>query len=120
MCTDETKEILNLGRKIESKLLKDDKNFNIEKVEKKPDQEMIPTGRYQLIAVITHEGRSSDGGHYVGWVHKKDDKWLKYDDDEVSMVKTADVLDLKGGGDWPMAYFCFFKQLEIPFMEIAE
>ena len=34
MCTDETKELLNLGRQIESKLLKDDKDFKIENVKK--------------------------------------------------------------------------------------
>ena len=30
MCTEETKELLNLGRKIESKLMKDDKDFKID------------------------------------------------------------------------------------------
>jgi ubiquitin carboxyl-terminal hydrolase 14 len=29
----------------------------------------LDTGHYQLIAVVTHKGRSADGGHYVGWVH---------------------------------------------------
>ena len=80
----------------------------------------IPTGRYQLIALITHQGRSSESGHYIGWVHKKEDKWLKYDDDVVSMKTTNDILELKGGGDWHMAYICFFKQLEVPFVELDE
>lgn len=30
------------------------------------------TGVYDLIAVLTHKGRSADSGHYVGWV-KQDD-----------------------------------------------
>jgi ubiquitin carboxyl-terminal hydrolase 14 len=120
MCTDETKEILNLGRKIESKLLKDDKNFKVENVKKEEGKNYVPTGRYQLISLITHQGRSSESGHYIGWVHKKDDKWLKYDDDSVSMVLTNDILELKGGGDWHMAYICFFKQLEVPFVELTE
>ena len=120
MCTDETKELLNLGRKIEAKMFKDDKNFKVENVVKKEGQEMIPTGKYQLISVITHQGRSSESGHYIGWVHKKDDKWLKYDDDTVTMVTTTDILELKGGGDWHMAYICFFKMLEVPFMEVAD
>ena len=120
MCTDETKELLSLGRKIETKLLKDDKNFKIDEVKKEEGKNYIPTGRYQLISVITHQGRSSESGHYIGWVHKKDDKWLKYDDDEVSMKTTNDVLELKGGGDWHMAYICFFKQLEVPFIELDE
>ena len=120
MCTDETKELLSLGRKIETKLLKDDKNFKVDEVKKEEGKNYIPTGRYQLIAVITHQGRSSESGHYIGWVHKKDDKWLKYDDDVVSMKTTNDVLELKGGGDWHMAYICFFKQLEVPFIELDE
>lgn len=118
MCTDETKELLNLGRQIESKLLKDDKDFKIENVKKEEGKEYIPTGRYQLISVLTHQGRSSESGHYIGWVHKIDDKWLKYDDDTVTMVTTNEVLELKGGGDWHMAYICFFKQLEVPVMDV--
>ena len=120
MCTEETKELLNLGRKIESKLLKDDKDFKIENVKKEEGKDYVPTGRYQLISVLTHQGRSSESGHYIGWVHKKDDKWLKYDDDTVTMVSTNEVLELKGGGDWHMAYICFFKQLEVPFIELDE
>ena len=118
MCTEETKELLNLGRKIESKLMKDDKDFKIENVKKEEGKEYIPTGRYQLISVLTHKGRSSEDGHYIGWVHKIDDKWLKFDDSEVTMVSTNEVLELKGGGDWHMAYICFFKQLEVPVMDV--
>jgi ubiquitin carboxyl-terminal hydrolase 14 len=29
----------------------------------------LDTGNYELVAVVTHKGRSADGGHYVGWVH---------------------------------------------------
>ena len=118
MCTDETKELLNLGRNIESKLMKDDKNFKVENVKKEEGKEYVPTGRYQLIAVLTHQGRSSESGHYIGWVHKLEDKWLKYDDSEVTMVTTNEVLELKGGGDWHMAYICIFKQLEVPIIDI--
>ena len=118
MCTEETKEILNIGRKIESKLMKDDKDFKVENVKKEEGKEYVATGRYQLISVLTHQGRSSESGHYIGWVHKKDDKWRKYDDSEVTMVTTNEVLELKGGGDWHMAYICFFKQLEVPLMDI--
>ena len=118
MCTEETKELLNIGRKIETKLLKDDKDFKVENVKREEGKEYVPTGRYQLLSVITHQGRSSESGHYIGWVHKKDDKWLKYDDADVTMVTTNEVLELKGGGDWHMAYICFFRQLEVPLMEV--
>jgi ubiquitin carboxyl-terminal hydrolase 14 len=118
MCDDGTKEILNIGRAIETKLLKEDKNYKVEKAVNPGDKEMIPTGRYQLIAVLTHQGRSSESGHYIGWANKKDEIWTKYDDDTVSTVNVSDVLELKGGGDWPMAYICIYKRLEVPFMEI--
>merc|ERR1712106_509879 len=58
------------------------------------------SGYYVLQAVLTHKGRSSNSGHYVGWVRQKGDTWLKCDDDEVSPVHEEDVLKLSGGGDW--------------------
>ena len=118
LCSPDVQEVLKLGRGIEAKLLKDDKNYKVDLSSVKKSDNMIPTGRYQLIAVCTHQGRSSEEGHYIGWTHRKDDKWTKYDDDVVSYVKTADILELKGGGDWHMAYICIYQALEVPFMEI--
>ena len=118
LCSDETKEVLNLGRGIETKMLKEDKDFRIESVTPIQGKEMIPTGRYQLIAILTHQGRSSESGHYIGWVNKTGDKWTKYDDDVISTVNVSDILELKGGGDWPMAYICIYKRLEVPFIEL--
>ena len=31
----------------------------------------LETGNYELVAVLTHQGRTSDSGHYVAWVHKR-------------------------------------------------
>jgi len=73
----------------------------------------LETGNYELIAVLTHQGRTSDSGHYVGWVHYKGDDWYKYDDDVVTAVKTDEILNLKGGGDWHMAYYCIYRKIEI-------
>lgn len=73
----------------------------------------LDTGHYQLIAVVTHKGRSADGGHYVGWVHQSGDDWFQYDDDIVSTVKTDDILALRGGGDWHTAYLCIYRKLEV-------
>ena len=28
------------------------------------------TARYELFAIITHQGRTAEGGHYVAWVKK--------------------------------------------------
>jgi len=70
------------------------------------------TGDYELVGVITHKGRSSDSGHYVAWVYSKNDKWLKYDDDIVTDVSIEDVLNLRGGGDWHMAYYLVYRKLK--------
>jgi ubiquitin carboxyl-terminal hydrolase 14 len=70
-----------------------------------------PTGNYELIGVITHKGRGADSGHYVGWTHYKGDEWYRYDDDDVTKVKIEDVLALRGGGDWHMAYYLIYRKL---------
>jgi ubiquitin carboxyl-terminal hydrolase 14 len=81
-------------------------------------------GYYELFAVVTHKGRDSDGGHYMAWVKANssssppekiadsdilNEDWYVFDDDEVSLCKTEDVLRLKGGGDWHMSYLNFYR-----------
>lgn len=76
------------------------------------------SGFYTLHAVLTHQGRSSSSGHYVGWVRQSttDDKWFKYDDDVVSPVTSEEILRLSGGGDWHCAYVLLYgpRILRIP------
>lgn len=74
------------------------------------------SGYYVLQAVLTHQGRSSSSGHYVGWARQKGDVWAKFDDDVVSQVTTDDILRLSGGGDWHCAYVLLYgpKILEVP------
>lgn len=79
----------------------------------RPFNSGLDTGNYQLIGVVTHKGRSADGGHYIGWVHASGDDWLQCDDDIVTTVKTDDILALRGGGDWHTAYICFYRKLEV-------
>uniref|UniRef100_A0A8C2WEK8 Ubiquitin carboxyl-terminal hydrolase n=1 Tax=Cyclopterus lumpus TaxID=8103 RepID=A0A8C2WEK8_CYCLU len=73
------------------------------------------SGYYDLQAVLTHQGRSSSSGHYVGWVKRKEDEWVKFDDDKVSLVSPEDILRLSGGGDWHIAYVLLYgpRRLEI-------
>eukprot|EP00752_Nemacystus_decipiens_P016309 g14585.t1 len=66
-------------------------------------------GTYELYAVVTHKGREADGGHYMGWVRQEGDDWLVFDDGDVSPCKTEDIMNLKGGGDWHMAYLTFYR-----------
>lgn len=71
-----------------------------------------PTGRYELIGVLTHKGRSADSGHYVSWTKSPEDgQWVQFDDDEMILRKDEEVLALSGGGDWHMAYLLLYKQV---------
>lgn len=74
------------------------------------------SGFYHLQAVLTHKGRSSSSGHYVGWARQKGETWVKFDDDVVSQVSEEEILRLSGGGDWHCAYVLIYgpKVLEIP------
>merc|ERR1739838_795560 len=80
----------------------------------------VPDGSYDLVAVVTHEGRTAESGHYVCWrkkylddLHRKKEEdllWLKFDDEKVS-EHSWEVIDLQGGrGDYHMAYLTFWKQ----------
>mmetsp|Transcript_11570 Transcript_11570/g.23128 ORF Transcript_11570/g.23128 Transcript_11570/m.23128 type:complete len:492 (-) Transcript_11570:40-1515(-) len=75
------------------------------------------TGRYELIGVLTHKGRSADSGHYVSWTKKSDGQWVQFDDDRMLLRKDEEVLALSGGGDWHMAYLLLFKAQKVPKVE---
>lgn len=67
------------------------------------------SGYYELQAVLTHKGRSSSSGHYVAWVKSsKPDEWMMFDDENVSVVTSEDILKLSGGGDWHCAYVLLY------------
>ncbi|GAA0139885.1 hypothetical protein Leryth_003128 [Lithospermum erythrorhizon] len=74
-----------------------------------PNQEMQMTGVYDLVAVLTHKGRSADSGHYVAWVKQDSGKWVLFDDDNPVPQLEEDIPKLSGGGDWHMAYICMYK-----------
>ncbi|XP_059457328.1 ubiquitin carboxyl-terminal hydrolase 7 isoform X2 [Corylus avellana] len=78
------------------------------------DSETQMTGIYDLVAVLTHKGRSADSGHYVGWVKQESGKWIEYDDDSPIAQREEDITKLSGGGDWHMAYICMYKARTIP------
>lgn len=65
------------------------------------------SGYYTLQAVLTHRGRSSSSGHYVGWVRQNDNTWLMCDDDKVTPVSSEDILKLSGGGE------CLLQQINV-------
>jgi ubiquitin carboxyl-terminal hydrolase 14 len=69
------------------------------------------TGNYEVMGVVSHKGKDADSGHYVGWVRQSpgSEYWWKYDDEKVSEVTQAEVMQLKGGGDWHTAYLVFYR-----------
>ena len=141
LCTNETKEILDIGKKEEYNLIEEETKKIIEQKPKIVDQEedkkdktsskdkainaitdeqlKVPigtgkvTGKYQLIGVVSHKGRSADSGHYVGWTHSHGNNWDEYDDEIVKSVSLENILDLKGGGDWHIAYLLLYRRLEV-------
>ncbi|MBO8589874.1 hypothetical protein INN88_14870, partial [Staphylococcus aureus] len=64
------------------------------------EKQMQLTGIYDLVAVLTHKGRSADSGHYVAWVKQENGKWIEYDDDHPIPQREEDITKLSGGGDW--------------------
>lgn len=66
-----------------------------------------------MVGVVTHKGRSANGGHYIGWVHASGDEWFCCDDSVVTIVKTEDIMNLKGGGDRDTAYINVYRKLEV-------
>ena len=56
------------------------------------------SGYYELQAVLTHKGRSSNSGHYVAWVKYKGETWIECNDDDVNPIHVEDVMKLSGGG----------------------
>ncbi|PKA56288.1 Ubiquitin carboxyl-terminal hydrolase 6 [Apostasia shenzhenica] len=78
-------------------------------VEASDEEKSQITGIYDLVAVLTHKGRSADSGHYVAWVKQANGKWIQFDDDNPISQKEEDITKLSGGGDWHMAYICMYK-----------
>lgn len=70
------------------------------------------TAMYELFAVITHQGRSADGGHYLGWVKFGKNYWNEYDDQFCTRRYDSDILKLCGGNDWHMAYMLFYREID--------
>ena len=71
------------------------------------------TGKYRLSAIITHEGYSAEGGHYVAWVRSGEGKqtdWYLFDDDKVTKQTYETVAALsRSTGDGPIPYLLVYS-----------
>jgi len=92
--------------------------------------EEVDTGCYQLVGIVSHKGRTADGGHYVGWTllrkgnpkekkeELKEDQWICYDDEDVTQWNWKDItgisMDLMGGrADTQIAYINIYKKVTV-------
>lgn len=110
--TDEEKDHAKLVGKAQKEAKKKEEQKAHDEKLYRPHGQGLDTGNYELIAIVTHKGRSAEGGHYLGWVHQTGDVWMCFDDDIVTTCKTEDIMALKGGGDWHTAYIAFYRKLE--------
>merc|ERR1712130_949612 len=86
--------------------------------ENKSDPKELVTGYYELCGIVTHKGRSADSGHYIGYAKDSArNKWLKFDDEDTTEIKSDDIKQLYGGGDLQMAFLCIFRRVD---SELAE
>jgi len=70
----------------------------------------VATGQYDILSIVTHQGRQANRGHYIGWVKKDEDRWYKFDDDKVTEHNWKD-LDLSGGrSDYHIAVLLMFQK----------
>eukprot|EP00927_Polykrikos_kofoidii_P036723 TRINITY_DN3099_c0_g1_i1.p1 TRINITY_DN3099_c0_g1~~TRINITY_DN3099_c0_g1_i1.p1 ORF type:complete len:534 (+),score=130.89 TRINITY_DN3099_c0_g1_i1:91-1692(+) len=108
----------------------DDKDVEMkpanEDVEMQATLEEYDTGYYELVAMVSHKGRTADGGHYVAWCLQtrangkdvKEDRWACFDDDDVSLRDWKDLVgagvDLQGGkADTQITYLSFYKKITV-------
>ena len=66
------------------------------------------SGYYELSGVISHKGRSADGGHYISWL-KKNGQWIVADDANSGEVSEEDVRRLRGVGEAHIAYVLLYR-----------
>jgi len=87
-----------------------------------PDPLENQNGLYELIAIVSHQGMYAEGGHYIGWAKESQDRWIKFDDDKVSVVDDAQIqkLDGRGGGDWHIAYLLLYKSKPRPVRKVVD
>jgi len=89
----------------------------------KPPTGPMESGKYALVSIVAHKGRSASGGHYValakwrdGEGKKKDEEeeWLMFDDEHVVEYKYQELehLGIAGGRpDTQIAYLLMYKKI---------
>lgn len=63
----------------------------------------VKQGTFSLCGVVVHHGYSVHSGHYIAYVKAPNQMWFQMDDEDVSQVKKATVLQQQ-------AYLLFYKR----------
>lgn len=67
------------------------------------------SGYYELLGVVTHEGRTANSGHYVAWSKVEGKNWACFDDAKVTQHDEERVIKLgDAGADSAVAYMCIY------------
>ena len=119
LCHDDLKAKLKLKRDYQEKM----EEVKLGLLKEEPEKPDLPfskydndTGKYQLTAIITHQGYSAQGGHYTAWVrsaHGDKKEWLHFDDEKVSRHNFSTVKALeRSTGDGPIPYLLIYSSSE--------
>jgi ubiquitin carboxyl-terminal hydrolase 14 len=58
--------------------------------------------------VLTHRGRTADGGHYITHVKVKN-HWFRFDDMTIKEVEETDIEQLSGSADWHTSSYIIYE-----------
>ena len=136
LCTPKVKAGLDVGRERRRVLLEAGESLEIVQMANCPDSaNRLATGVYELVGAVTHQGRTSDGGHYMAMTKRpakarsdaspvtkkskeENDLWVKFDDDVVTETNWSALVETGGmlGGlaDSQMAYLLFYAKTTVP------
>ncbi|KAK9248674.1 hypothetical protein V1506DRAFT_528577 [Lipomyces tetrasporus] len=101
----------------------------------KADEGSSVTGLYELIGVISHQGKSADSGHYQCWTKqvpeetaaaagtearavgtngsKEEPKWWRFNDDKVTVVDQSKIEAMAGGGESDSALILLYRSIDV-------
>ncbi|EER01961.1 tRNA-guaninine transglycosylase, putative [Perkinsus marinus ATCC 50983] len=107
-----------------------DSDVEMDATEEDSSVAQIPTGNYRCVSIVSHEGRSAEGGHYMGWAKFKEadgdvfkeDQWVRFNDDKVTQHDWKYVVDQLVGGraDTQIAYIVIYQKDKVPDGSIEE
>lgn len=109
-CSDELKLALETARQVSSKSVALGSScMDTDQADSSASKKHL-TGVYNLVAVITHNGPTTNSGHYVSWIKQTNETWTRLDDHVATSHEEQEILSLCGGADEEhVAYLYLYK-----------